>query len=324
MSTNHQQERRTAVLATGALLAAALAGCTAADRTTADRTTADRTASPLETVQTSPPATTTDAAPRFAELEVAYDARLGVYAVDTGTGHTVEHRADERFPYGSTFKALAAAAVLEMTTPDQLQSVVRFSGDDLVPYSPVTERRVETGMTLEDVAEAAVTVSDNTAGNLLLDRLGGPQGLEDALRAAGDDATDPARVEPELNEGRPGDVRDTSTPRALASSLRTYALGDLLDASDRRLLDGWLRGSTTGTDLVRAGLPPDWEVGDKSGTAGYGTRNDLAVVRPPGGAPIVMAVLSTRGEQGAEPEDALVAAAARVVVAELAARAEPP
>jgi beta-lactamase class A len=308
-----RRQRRPTVIVTGALLAAALAGCS----------TPGRPASPTGAVPSSPPATTPDPAPRFAELEATFDARLGIYAVDTGSGHTVEHRADERFPYGSTFKALAAGAVLARTTPGELQSVVRFSRDDLVSHSPVTEGRVDTGMTLQDVAEAAVTVSDNTAANLLLDRLGGPQGFEDALRAVGDDVTDPARVEPALNEGRPGDVRDTSTPRALATSLRTYALEDGLDASDRRLLDGWLRASTTGADLVRAGMPPGWEVGDKSGTAGYGTRNDLAVVRPPGGAPIVMAVLSTRGEQDAEPEDALVAAAARVVAAELRGSSSP-
>jgi beta-lactamase class A len=310
-ATEHPR-RRTAVVA-AVLLAGALGGCATDERRSR--------ASPAPAPSPSGPSSTTAA---LAQLEETFDARLGVYAVDTGSARTVEHRADERFPYGSTFKALAAGAVLAQTSPEELETVVQYSADELVEYSPVTEQHVGTGLTLGDIAVAAVTRSDNTAANLLLDRLGGPQGFEDALRAIGDTVTDPARVEPELNEGTPGDVRDTSTPRALASSLEAYALGDALDAQDRAVLEGWLLANTTGAELVRAGLPADWEVGDKTGSAGYGTRNDIAIVRPPGGTPIVMAVLSTRGAQDAEPDDALIAQAARVVAAELAPPAQDP
>jgi beta-lactamase class A len=308
-----EQPSRGTAVAAAVLLAGALAGC-AADESRSR-------ASPAAEPSPSGPSSTTAA---FAQLEETFHARLGVYAVDTGSAATVEHRADERFPYGSTFKALAAGAVLAVTSPEQRETVVRYSADDLVDYSPVTEQHAGTGMTLNDIAVAAVTRSDNTAANLLLDRLGGPQGFEDALRAIGDTVTDPARVEPELNEGRPGDVRDTSTPRALTGSLQAYALGDALDAPDRAVLEGWLRANTTGTELIRAGLPADWEVGDKTGSAGYGTRNDIAVVRPPGGAPIVLAVLSTREAEGAEHDDALIAQAARVVAAALAPPAQDP
>jgi beta-lactamase class A len=300
--------------AAAALVAGALAGC-ASDQRSAP-------ASPLTSLGASdtptPTAEFSELAARFSELEARFDARLGVYAVDTGSGRSVEHRADERFPYASTFKVLAAAAVLAATSPEEMGTVVRYVADDLVDGSPVTEEYVTEGMTLTEVAAAAVTRSDNTAANLLLQRLGGPQGFEDALRAIGDEDTDPARVEPLLNEGTPGDRRDTSTPRALASSLEAYAVGNALEVQDRLVLNGWLRANTTGDELIRAGVPAGWDAGDKTGAAGYGTRNDIAVVRPPGGAPIVMAVLSTREQQDADYDNALIAEAARVVVAELA------
>lgn len=247
---------------------------------------------------------------------MAYDARLGVYAVDTGTGTgaAVEHRADERFAYASTFKALAAAAVLDQTTPAQLDRVVPYTVTDLVTHSPITEQHAGPSMTLRDLADAPVRHSDNTAANLLLRELGGPAGFEAALRAVGDQVTDPERVEPDLDEAVPGDVRDTSSPRALATSLRAYALGDVLAEDDRAALTGWLRGGTTGDALIRAGVPAGWVVGDKTGAGGYGTRNDIAVLWPPDGDPVVLAVLSDRSEPDGEHDDALVADATRVAV----------
>ncbi|MFV2108678.1 class A beta-lactamase [Micromonospora sp. LOL_015] len=250
-------------------------------------------------------------------LEESFDARLGVYAVDTGTGQTVEHRADERFAYASTFKPLAAAAVFDQTTDAELDQVIRYSTDDLVTYSPITEQHVDTGMPLRDIADAAIRYSDNTAGNLLLEQLGGPDGFEKRLREIGDDVTDPDRWETELNDYTPGDPRDTSTPRALAGSLRAYAVGDALATDDRDLLVDLLVANTTGDELIRAGVPDGWRVGDKTGAAGYGTRNDIAVIWPPAGQPIVLAVLSDREGPDAGYDNALIAQAARVVVAEL-------
>ncbi|RQX28984.1 class A beta-lactamase, partial [Micromonospora chalcea] len=194
---------------------------------------------------------------------------------------------------------------------------VRYRRADLVAHSPVTERHVETGMTLRDAAEAAVRYSDNTAGNLLFDALGGPAGFARALREVGDSVTRPARTEPDLNAATPGDERDTSTPRALAGSLRAYTLGEALPPADRDLLLSWMRASTTGSGLVRAGVPAGWQVADKSGTGGYGTRNDIAVVWPPDSAPIVLAVMSSRGSRDAKPDDTLVAQAARATVTAL-------
>ncbi|PTA47578.1 class A beta-lactamase [Micromonospora sp. RP3T] len=278
---------------------------------------ADATAQPTRDSAVNAPASSApDREQAFRQLEERFDARLGVYAVDTGTGRTVQYRADERFAYASTFKALAAAEVLDGTTDAELDRVVRYSADDLVTYSPVTEQHVATGMTLRAIADAAVRYSDNTAGNLMLRHLGGPQKFEKELRGIGDKVTDPARYETALNEARPGDRRDTSTPRAMAGSLRAYTVGTALEPADRDTLNGWLRGNTTGGELIRAGVPAGWVVGDKTGSGGYGTRNDIAVIWPPDRAPIVLAILSSRDQEDADYDNALIAEATKAAVAD--------
>ncbi|RDV45562.1 class A beta-lactamase [Leifsonia sp. ku-ls] len=246
-------------------------------------------------------------------LEETYDATLGVYAVDTSTGRAVGYRADERFAYASTSKALLAGAVLASVDDADLDATVRYTADDLVSYSPVTEGHVGEGMPLRDVIAAALRSSDNTAANLLFRQLGGPDGLQRALRALGDTTTTVAREEPDLNEATPGDDRDTSTPRALAAALRSYAVGDALSPERRRLLLDDMTGNATGAALIRTGVPADWTVADKSGAAAYGTRNDVAVVQPPGGAPIVLVVMSRKQAKDAAYDNALIADAARAV-----------
>lgn len=255
--------------------------------------------------------------PSFAALESRHDARLGVFAVDTATGRIVNYQADQRFAYASTFKALAAAAVLDRTTDAEMDRVVHYTRADLVDYSPVTELHVDEGMQLDDIAEAAITVSDNTAGNLLFRALGGPDGLSRSLRAIGDRTTSVDRIEPDLNTAVPGDRRDTSTPRALAADLRAYAVDRELCPGDRDRLVGWLRANTTGDNTIRAGVPAGWTVADKTGTAAYGSRNDIAVVRPPSGAPIVLAILTTHDDPAATPDDKLVAEATALAVRSL-------
>lgn len=247
-------------------------------------------------------------------LEAARNARVGVHAVDTGTGAELAHRADERFAFASTVKALAAAVALDRLSEQQLSRRLSWTEADLVPYSPVTELRVAEGLTVRQVLEAAVTVSDNTAANLVLDLVGGPRGLDRALEAVGDDTTEVVRREPGLNDYSPGDVRDTTTPRALATSLAAFAVGGGLGTSDERLLNDLLVRNTTGDDLVRAVVPRGWRVGDKTGTATHGTRNDVAVVTPPGRAPIVLAVMTRHDAPDAPTDDVLVARAARVVL----------
>ncbi|OAR24014.1 class A beta-lactamase [Streptomyces sp. ERV7] len=252
----------------------------------------------------------------FKELERKYGARLGVYAVNTGDGREVAWRDGERFAYASTFKALAAGAVLRKYSLDGMTKLITYSKDDLVANSPVTEKHVDTGMTLGELCDAAVRYSDNTAGNLLFDALGGPKGLERALRETGDTVTRVERREPDLNQWAPGTVRDTTTPRALAKDLRAFVLGDRLGTAERAQLTRWLRTNTTGGELIRAGVPKGWTVGDKTGAGGvYGIRNDIAVVWPPDAAPIVVAILSNRGTKEADYDNKLIADAAAVAVA---------
>ncbi|MEV7279999.1 class A beta-lactamase [Streptomyces sp. NPDC093111] len=258
---------------------------------------------------------TTPYAGGFKRLERVYGARLGVYAIDTGSGREVVHNATERFAYASTFKAPAAAAVLRKYSPGGMEKVVRYAKEDLVDHSPVTERHVGTGMTLRALCDAAVRYSDNTAANLLFDALGGPKGLQAALREVGDTTTLVERREPELNRWAPGATRDTTTPRAFAGALRAYVLGDALGADGRAQLTTWLRTNTTGDELIRAGVPKGWVVGDKTGGGGdYGVRNDIAVVWPPDAAPIVMAIMSNRGTKDAAYDNKLIAEAASVAV----------
>jgi beta-lactamase class A len=260
------------------------------------------------------PAPRTD---RLPELEQRFDARLGVYALDTGSGRELAHRADERFAMCSVFKALAAAAVLQRTPPEYLEKRVHFTEADFVDPSPVAERHLADGMTVGELCDAAVRYSDNTAGNLLLADVGGPPGITAFARSLGDEVTRLDRTEPELNTAIPGDERDTTTPRAIAGSFRELVLGEHLDPADRARFTDWLVGNTTGDERIRAGLPAGWRVGDKTGTGSYGTANDVAVVWPPGAAPIVVAVLTSRATEDATRDNALLAEAAAVVAQEL-------
>ncbi|GIN59964.1 class A beta-lactamase [Lederbergia ruris] len=251
---------------------------------------------------------------KFAQLEDDFDAQIGVYAIDTGTNQAIEYRPEERFAFASTYKALAAAIVLQQNSMEDLNEVISYSEDDLVPYSPVTEKHVDTGMTLLELAEAAVRTSDNTAGNLLFKALGGPAEFEQALRDIGDHDTQSDRYEPDLNMFSPEDPRDTSTPKALTTSLRAFVVGDLLSDQARERFTNWLQGNATGDTLIRAGAPEGWEVGDKSGAGSYGTRNDIAVVWPPNREPIVITIMSRHNTEDAEYDDALIAQAAKVAL----------
>lgn len=253
----------------------------------------------------------------LAELEREYGARLGVYAVATGTGATVVHRADERFAFCSTFKTLAAAAVLDRRPLARLEERVTYTRDDLVDHSPVTERHTGTGMTVRALCDAAVRYSDNTAANLLLRDLGGPLALTAHLRALGDPVSRLDHIEPELNGNPPGDPRDTTTPRAVAADYRTLVLGDALPADRRALLTDWLVRNTTGDRRIRAGVPRGWKVGDKTGTGAWGRAHDVGVLWPDRGAPLVLAVLTDRPDRDADPSDPLIAEATRRVLAAL-------
>jgi beta-lactamase class A len=309
-------------VATGAGLALVLAlgGCSTADAGAGEPTRASSSSpeapTPTPTAVTTTVATDPELDAALAELESRYGARVGLSVVDTGTGTALEHRGDERFLYASTLKALAAAALLDATEPADLDEVITWTAADVAAagYSPATDAAVDTGLTLGELAEAAVRQSDNTALDLVLEHLGGPAALDAALAAQGDDVIDVVHTEPELNRPTPGSTADTTTPAAFRALLTRVVAGDWLDDGDRAQLLDWMSGNATGDALVRAGAPEGWTVADKSGGAGP-VRDDVAVVTRPGGAPVVIAVLTTRTDPAAAYDDALVAEAARAALA---------
>ena len=257
-------------------------------------------------------------AAEFARIERRSGGRLGVAVLDTGSGARAGHRDAERFPMCSTFKTLAGSAVLARVDAglESLDRRVRFGRDDLVTYSPATEARAGgEGMTVAELCEAAITISDNTAANLLLASLGGPAGLTAHARALGDGVTRLDRDEPTLNEAAPGDPRDTTTPAAMASDLRALVLGEALSAPSRARLAAWLLGSRTNAAKLRAGVPATWRVGSKTGSGGRGTSNDAGVLWPPGRPPLVVCAYLTETQAPPVERDAANAAVARAAAA---------
>jgi beta-lactamase class A len=256
----------------------------------------------------------------FARIEREVGGRLGVAVLDTMSGKTVGHRSEERFPMCSTFKLLAGAAILARVDSgkENLQRRIQFEARDLVTYSPATEKRIgEPGMTLAEICEAAITLSDNTAGNLLLEALGGPAGLTDFARSLGDSVTRLDRIEPELNEATPGDARDTTTPAAMAANLNALILGDALSSASKKRLTDWMIANKTGDARLRAGLPKDWLVGDKTGSGNRGTTNDIGLAWPPKRAPIIIAAYLTETTAPAEQRNAALASVARAIASGL-------
>jgi beta-lactamase class A len=266
------------------------------------------------------PAFANDATSSLAELERRNGGRLGVAALDTANGRRVGHRPDELFPLCSTFKFLAAALVLARVDRggEKLDRRVVFSDKDLVTYSPVTKEHVGPGgMTLAEICDAAVTLSDNTAGNLQLASFGGPSGLTSYMRSLGDRTTRLDRIETELNEAKPGDPRDTTKPAAMLGTMQRLLIGDALFASSRDRLIGWLLASKTGARRLRAGLPADWRVGDKTGSGSNGTANDVAIAFPPGRSPILIAAYYTEATIPDDARNTVIAEAGRLAVAGL-------
>lgn len=256
------------------------------------------------------------ALPELVSLEREYEGRIGAFALDTGSGATVCHRAGERFPLLSTFKALAAGAVLHRARhrdPGLLDRVLHWTEEDLVEYSPETSQHVADGMTVAAVCRAAIVYSDNTAGNLMLSLIGGPAGLTRYARGLGDPVTRLDRWETELNAWTPDEPRDTTTPAAMGRNLYTLT-GRRAHPADRELLIGWLRESVTGGARIRAGLPAGWTIGDKTGSSSsYGAANDIAIAWPPAGAPLVLAAYTNRSAPDRGYDNAVIASTATVL-----------
>jgi beta-lactamase class A len=252
---------------------------------------------------------------RIGALEKKSGGRLGVAVLDTETGDRAGHRADERFALCSTFKFLASAFVLARVDrgEERLDRRVVFAKGDLVTYSPATEKRVGgDGMTVAEICEAAVQLSDNTAGNLLFASFGGPAGLTAYLRSLGDEVSRLDRIETELNTAIPGDPRDTTTPTAMLADMQKLLVGEALSPRSREQLIGWLVGNKTGDARLRAGLPMDWRVGDKTGTGDNGAANDVAIAWPPGRPPVLIAAYFAESPISGGERNAVLAEVGRI------------
>ena len=247
----------------------------------------------------------------IAAAETSAGGRLGVAVMDTSSGARFAWRGDERFAFCSTFKFLLSAAVLDRVDRGQerLDRRIPIAASDLLPNSPISEKFVGgDGMTVSALCEAAMTRSDNAAANLLLAGLGGPVGLTRYLRDLGDEAFRLDHFETALNDVKPGAVHDTTTPRAMLGDMDRILLGSALSPASRERITGWLTANRTGDKRLRAGVPRDWRVGDKTGTWDAGTSNDLAIFWPPGRAPILaVAFLMSPGAPGERRETALAA-----------------
>lgn len=256
-----------------------------------------------------------DVQQKLAALEKSSGGRLGVALINTADNTQTLYRADERFAMCSTSKVMAAAAVLKQseTQKDLLSQRVEIKPSDLINYNPIAEKHVNGTMTLGELSAAALQYSDNTAMNKLIAHLGGPGKVTAFARAIGDDTFRLDRTEPTLNTAIPGDPRDTTTPLAMAQTLRNLTLGNALGETQRAQLVTWLKGNTTGAASIQAGLPTSWVVGDKTGSGDYGTTNDVAVIWPEGRAPLILVTYFTQPEQKAESRRDVLAAAARIV-----------
>jgi beta-lactamase class A len=254
---------------------------------------------------------------RIAALEKREGGRLGVFALDTATGRHLDHRSGERFAMCSTFKFLAAAAILQRVDrgADNLDRQIEYGEADLLEYAPVSKEHLKEGrMVLADVCAAAVEWSDNTAANLLLQILGGPQGLTAFIGTLGDNVTRLDRNEPTLNVVGPGEVHDTSTPASMVGLLSTVLFGQVLSADSRSRLEGWMLEAKVGEHRIPAGLPPGWRIAHKTGTWSNQT-NDVGVVWPLKRAPIVVAAFYNRDGTRQEQREGVLRDVGRIIAA---------
>jgi beta-lactamase class A len=248
-------------------------------------------------------------------VESLSGGRLGVAMLEAG-GAVEGHRLDERFPMCSTFKWLAAAFVLDRVDRglEELDRRIPYGADVLLPYSPVTQQHVGEGMTVGELCHAAVTLSDNAAANLILSTFDGPQALTAYARGLGDHVTRLDRREPQLNEAAPGDPRDTTSPRAMASLLHACVIGEALSPRSRDQLALWLEASQTDAQKLRAGLPHGWRLGSKTGSGAFGSTNDVGIFWPPHRPPVAVAVYITGTRAPEADRNAAIAQVARRVV----------
>lgn len=248
---------------------------------------------------------------KLAQLEKESGGRLGLAFIDTANNSEILYRAKERFPMCSTSKVMVVSSILKASERSigLLDNKVLIKESDLVNYNPITGSYVGQEMTIAELSKAALQYSDNTAMNKLLTFVGGPMKVTKYARSIGDTKFRLDRKEPELNTAIPNDRRDTTTPLAMATSLKNITTGDVLDKQSRTILINWMKGNTTGNESIKAGIPSDWVIVDKTGAGEYGTTNDIAVIFPKHSKPIILAIYFTQPDRNAKYRKDVLAAA---------------
>lgn len=254
---------------------------------------------------------------KLAALEIFSGGQIGVSAINTANNTQIQYRSEKRFPFQSTFKVIAVSAILKqsMTNPHLLQKRLFYKKQDIVFWSPITKKHLADGMTISELCAAAMMFSDNTAINLLIKKLGGLKAVNAFAHSLGNNIFKLVNWEPKLNSN-PNDLRDTSTPAAMAKVLEKLAFGKALALSQRKQLLTWMRSNTTGDLRIRSGVPKGWVVADKTGSGDYGVTNDIGIIWPPNCAPIVVAIYFVQDDKDAARADDLIASATRILMTE--------
>jgi beta-lactamase class A len=253
------------------------------------------------------------------QLEKTFDGKIGVYAIDTNTNQTISHRSDERFPTQSTYKFIGAAALLKASAEHKvsLNKVIHYTKNDLISWQPVTPLHLNTGMSLEALAEATVTYSDTPAMNIITKSMGGPTFVSDFAHSIGNASFNITHYEGNLNSN-PADNSDTSTPKDMAMSLKKILLGSVLPLRLKNELLTWMRNCTTGYQRIRAGTTNGFAVADKTGSGDYGVANDIGILWSPTCKPIVLSIYTIQNKADATRRDDILAQATKIVLDEFA------
>ena len=259
------------------------------------------------------------AQPQLEALEKTFDGKIGVYAINTGNDQTIAYHAEERFPFQSTFKVMAVAALLKQSeiNPSLLAEKIHYTNEDVIPWHPITGKYVNTGMTLKALANATIRFSDNPAVNLIMKKLGGPQVINHFAHSIGNSSFMLKHYENHLNSD-PQKNEDTVTPKDMAISLKKLMLGAALAPPQRKLLVTWMKNNTTGNQRIRAGVPIGWTVADKTGSGNYGVANDIGIIWSPLCKPIVLVIYTVQNNPTAKPKDDMIASTTRIILREFA------
>jgi beta-lactamase class A len=256
---------------------------------------------------------------RLITLEDSFDGKIGISAINTANNSRIQYHAEKRFPIQSTFKVMLVSAILKQSMTDShlLQQKIMYAKQDLVTWSPITEKHIAHGMTISELCAAVIMYSDNSAANFLMKKLGGPEAVTAYARSIGDNTFSVSSWEAELNSN-PDKLRDTSTPAAMEKSLQLLTLGNALAPPQREQLITWMKNNTTGDTQIRAGVPKGWIVADKTGGGSYGIANDIGIIWPSKCAPIILTIYSVQNKKDATRRADIVASATSMVIDEFA------